>query len=243
MAGPARRAGDANGASLRGSEQQETGLVDCGQGNGASADADAITNGCPLFGQPKCGTPDFCAPMKIYDPSLHSNGICDPELRRRPAQPSLTASRRPRASVGPDSRRDRAAHCQERGLLTGPLAGILGQPDDVLLPGGGSAGDHDDHHGAGRPVLVEHGRADPELRDLLRHRLGLTGRSEPELQSPPRRNPRRPHRRAATATSPFRAQAERSDLGPLDRLTDRMPAATAFCTPNTFGICAPVLSR
>jgi Flp pilus assembly protein TadG len=60
-----------------------TGLVNCGQGTGANADADAITNGCPLYGQPQCASNsiDFCAPMKIYNAALHSNGICDPELR------------------------------------------------------------------------------------------------------------------------------------------------------------------
>jgi len=58
-----------------------TGLVDCGQGNGASADADAITNGCPLYGTPQCSATNFCAPLKIYDSALHPNGICNPELR------------------------------------------------------------------------------------------------------------------------------------------------------------------
>lgn len=60
---------------------QETGLIDCGQGNGANADSLAITNGCPLYGQPQCASVDFCAPMQIYNSALHSNGICDPELR------------------------------------------------------------------------------------------------------------------------------------------------------------------
>jgi hypothetical protein len=63
---------------------KETGLIDCGQGNGASADANAITNGCPLFGTTGpngCAVPDFCAPLTIYNSALHPNGVCDPELR------------------------------------------------------------------------------------------------------------------------------------------------------------------
>jgi hypothetical protein len=60
---------------------QETGLIDCGQGNGASSDSDAIANGCPLFGTPACMNTIFCAPLTIYNSALHPNGICDPELR------------------------------------------------------------------------------------------------------------------------------------------------------------------
>lgn len=66
------------------STDQATGLIDCGQNNGASFDQDAIVNGCPLFGTPEClsTSSDFCAPLKIYDPALHPNGKCDPELRQ-----------------------------------------------------------------------------------------------------------------------------------------------------------------
>ena len=66
-----------------------TGLINCGQGTGANADANAITNGCPLYGQPQCGDTDFCAPMQIYNSALHQNGICDPELRET-ANPAYT---------------------------------------------------------------------------------------------------------------------------------------------------------
>jgi hypothetical protein len=66
-----------------------TGLINCGQGTGASVDVAAITNGCPLYGQAACKDPTFCAPMKIYDSSLHPTGICDPELRAT-ANPAYT---------------------------------------------------------------------------------------------------------------------------------------------------------
>jgi hypothetical protein len=45
----------------------QTGLINCGQGNGASADQTAITNGCPLIGSPDCKDPNYCAPYKIND--------------------------------------------------------------------------------------------------------------------------------------------------------------------------------
>ena len=38
------------------STDQATGLIDCGQGNGANSDADAITFGCPLYTDPATAT-------------------------------------------------------------------------------------------------------------------------------------------------------------------------------------------
>jgi hypothetical protein len=64
------------------STDKATGLIDCGQGNGASSDANAIVAGCPLVGGADCKNTDFCAPLKVYDPSLHPNGKCDPLLRQ-----------------------------------------------------------------------------------------------------------------------------------------------------------------
>jgi hypothetical protein len=64
------------------STDQATGLIDCGQGNGANADANAITNGCPIYTDPACKNYDFCAPLIAYDASKHPNGVCDPELRQ-----------------------------------------------------------------------------------------------------------------------------------------------------------------
>jgi hypothetical protein len=69
-----------------------TGLINCGQGTGANADANAITNGCPIYGQTGangCQDTDFCAPMQIYNSALHQNGICDPELRET-SNPAFT---------------------------------------------------------------------------------------------------------------------------------------------------------
>src|SRR5262249_4463572 len=45
------------------STDKATGLIDCGQGPGANADADAITFGCPLYTDPACKNFDFCAPL------------------------------------------------------------------------------------------------------------------------------------------------------------------------------------
>jgi Putative Flp pilus-assembly TadE/G-like len=64
------------------STDKATGLINCGQGSGANADVDAITNGCPLVNTPACNKPDydFCAPLKVYDPALHTSK-CNPLLR------------------------------------------------------------------------------------------------------------------------------------------------------------------
>jgi hypothetical protein len=64
------------------STDKATGLIDCGQGNGANADADAITNGCPLVNTAACNSPDYCAPLKVYDSTLHPLGTCNPLLRQ-----------------------------------------------------------------------------------------------------------------------------------------------------------------
>jgi hypothetical protein len=65
------------------STDQATGLIDCGQGNGANSDADAITFGCPLYTDPvACNNFDFCAPLIAYDATKHPIGVCDPELRQ-----------------------------------------------------------------------------------------------------------------------------------------------------------------
>jgi hypothetical protein len=59
------------------STSQSTGLIDCGQGNGASADAAALSSGCPLIGTPDCKVSDYCAPFAINTRS----GVCTPSLR------------------------------------------------------------------------------------------------------------------------------------------------------------------
>jgi hypothetical protein len=59
-------------------QDHQTGLIDCGQGNGASADQDAITNGCPVTGSTQCKVDDLCAPLKINQ----RNGVCDPPNRQ-----------------------------------------------------------------------------------------------------------------------------------------------------------------
>ncbi|MGZ4315020.1 MAG: TadE/TadG family type IV pilus assembly protein [Gaiellaceae bacterium] len=63
------------------STDQATGLIDCGQGNGANADSNAVTFGCPWYTSSACNNYDFCAPLIDYDASKHPLGTCDPELR------------------------------------------------------------------------------------------------------------------------------------------------------------------
>jgi hypothetical protein len=68
------------------STDKGTGLIDCGQGSGANADADAIVYGCPLVNTGACKTFELCAPFEVYDPSLHTSK-CDPMLRNTPDPP------------------------------------------------------------------------------------------------------------------------------------------------------------
>jgi Putative Flp pilus-assembly TadE/G-like len=64
------------------STDKATGLINCGQGSGASFDASAIIYGCPLVNTAACKDTDFCAPLKAYDATLHPLGKCDPLLRQ-----------------------------------------------------------------------------------------------------------------------------------------------------------------
>jgi hypothetical protein len=66
-----------------------TGLINCGQGTGANQDVDAIVYGCPLVNTAGCNDLDLCAPLKVYDATLHPNGKCDPMLRET-ADPAYT---------------------------------------------------------------------------------------------------------------------------------------------------------
>lgn len=61
------------------STNSATGLLNCGQGMGASpaADQKAITFGCPLIGTPDCVDTDYCAPFKANERA----GVCTPSLR------------------------------------------------------------------------------------------------------------------------------------------------------------------
>jgi hypothetical protein len=99
---------------------QATGLVNCGQGTGANADADAITFGCPLYGQPQCNDTNFCAPMQIYNSALHPSGICNPELRQT-ANPAYTDC----VQATPGTRRNK---------IPGALGGLIVNKNNVCSP-------------------------------------------------------------------------------------------------------------
>jgi hypothetical protein len=71
------------------STDKATGLMNCGQGTGASSDITAIVYGCPLVGTADCKDVELCAPLKIYDATLHPVGKCDPMLRDT-ADPAYT---------------------------------------------------------------------------------------------------------------------------------------------------------
>jgi hypothetical protein len=58
------------------SGSHQTGLIDCGQGNGASGDKGAIFYGCPRVGSAQCNNTPYCAPL-IKSP----NGTCNNALR------------------------------------------------------------------------------------------------------------------------------------------------------------------
>jgi hypothetical protein len=56
-------------------DSHATGLIDCGQGNGASGDKSAIYNGCPTVGSPQCNNTPYCAPLiASTDGSCNNSG-------------------------------------------------------------------------------------------------------------------------------------------------------------------------
>jgi hypothetical protein len=58
------------------SQNHQTGLIDCGQGNGAAGDKGAVFYGCPMVGTPECTNVPYCAPL-IKSP----DGSCNNGLR------------------------------------------------------------------------------------------------------------------------------------------------------------------
>jgi hypothetical protein len=57
-------------------DSHATGLIDCGQGNGAAGDKSAIYNGCPTTGSPQCNNAPYCAPLVAS-----ADGTCNNSLR------------------------------------------------------------------------------------------------------------------------------------------------------------------
>ena len=228
--------------------EKETGLVDCGQGNGASADADAITNGCPLFGQPACGTPDFCAPMKIYDPALHSNGVCDPELRET-SSPAFTDC-------------VKATQGQRRNKIPG----AIGQ---LIVKNGVCSPDHWPEFSA-NPTTYSFPVGDPRAVTMIITAPAdlsssntvvpirnfatfyVTGWDSQGGQNPscnlppPAGNPPPPPPPGGYGNEPYPGPGRSNGAiwGHWIVYTDPNAGGNGtFCSPNTFGICAPVLSR
>jgi hypothetical protein len=56
-----------------------TGLVNCGQGNGASFDLAALMGGCPTVGTAACNSALFCAPLAINERPVTDTTPCNPE--------------------------------------------------------------------------------------------------------------------------------------------------------------------
>ncbi len=56
-----------------------TGLVNCGQGNGAPKDLAALMGGCPTVGTAACNDTLFCAPLAINERPVSNPAPCNPE--------------------------------------------------------------------------------------------------------------------------------------------------------------------
>jgi hypothetical protein len=77
-----------------------TGLINCGQGNGASADLAALMSSCPTVGDAaNCNTPLLCAPLAINERPVSDPAPCNPEgndlsgtVVARPNTNTLTAA-------------------------------------------------------------------------------------------------------------------------------------------------------
>jgi hypothetical protein len=130
---------------------KETGLINCGQGTGASADSNAITNGCPLYGDQQCPVTskdaDFCAPMQIYNSALHQSGICNPELRET-ANPAYTDC-------------VQATSGQRRNKIPGAIASLI-------VKNGVCSPDHwPEYSGSGNPPTYSFPPNDPRAITLI----------------------------------------------------------------------------
>ena len=226
-----------------------TGLVDCGQGNGASADANAITNGCPLYGTPQCKATDFCAPLKIYDSALHPNGICNPELRAT-SNPAFADC----VDATPGNRRNK---------IPGAIADIIVK-NNVCSP------NHWPEY-SGNPTTFSFPPGDPRAitmiitapSDLSKNNVEpirnfatfyVTGWDTkgnnancnfPTPGSPPALPPPAGgYGNEAYPGTGKKNQENGAIWGHWIRYTDPSAGGNGtFCNPNMFGVCTPVLSR
>ncbi len=224
-----------------------TGLIDCGQGNGASADANAILNGCPLVGTPLCSKPDFCAPLKIYDSALHPNGICDPELRQT-ANPAYADC-------------VQATSGQRRNKIPGTIAQLIVTKSNVCSP------NHWPEY-SGNPTTYSFPAGDPRAitliitspADLSQNAtvpirnfatFYVTGWDTggsirkcnlPQPGNPPALPP--PPGGYGNEAYPVKGSSNGAIWGHWIYYTDPSAGGNGtFCNPNALGVCTPVLSR
>jgi len=224
-----------------------TGLVDCGQGNGASADANAITFGCPLYGTADCNKVDFCAPLKIYDPALHANGVCDPELRET-ANPAFADC-------------VQATSGQRRNKIPGTIANLIVSNNNVCSP------NHWPEYSA-NPTTFSFPPGDPRAITLiitspadLSQNVTVpirnfatfyvtgwdTGGSIKKCNLPVPGNPAAmPPPAGGYGNEPYpdTGSSNGAIWGHWIFYTDPNAGGLGtFCNPSSFGVCAPVLSR
>jgi hypothetical protein len=231
------------------STDQSTGLVNCGQGGGANADADAITFGCPLYGQPACNDTNFCAPMKIYNSALHPNGICNPELRQT-ANPAYTDC----VQATPGTRRNK---------IPGAIGGLIVK-QNVCSP------NHWPEY-SGNPTTYSFPAGDPRAitmiitspTDLSSNNVVPirnfatfyvtgwdTSGSNPNCNLPqPGNPPTLPPPAGGYGNEAFPGTGKKNSKngaiwGHWIIYTDPNAGGSGtFCNPTSFGICTPVLSR
>jgi Flp pilus assembly protein TadG len=227
-----------------------TGLIDCGQGSGASADANAITNGCPLYGTPACGNTNFCSPMKIYDSSLHPNGICNPELRQT-ANPAYTDC----VSATPGTRRSK---------IPGAIGGLIvkngvcspnhwpeysGNPNSYSFP-------VNDPRAITliitSPADLSHNNVVPIRNFAVFYVTGWDqqGGQNPNCNLPqPGNPPTLPPPPGGYGNEAFPGTGKKNSQngaiwGHWIYYTDPSAGGNGtFCNPSAFGVCTPVLSR
>jgi hypothetical protein len=203
---------------------------------------DAIANGCPLTGTPLCKNTDFCAPLTIYNSALHTNGICDPELRQT-SNPTF-------------------ADCVQAtsGQRKGPIPKGIG---NLIVKNNVCSPDHWPEYSA-NPTTFSFPPGDPRAitmiitapADLNKNAtvpirnfatFYVTGWDEsgsnPNCNLPAPTNPLGPPPYGNEAY-PGPGSSNAAIWGHWIVYTD--PSASGngtFCKPTQFGVCAPVLSR
>jgi hypothetical protein len=196
--------------------------------------------GCPTLGTPQCADNNFCAPFHVYDPTLHSLGVCNP-LSRVAGSPYA------------DCAETQSDNGTKRSQIVGAIA------NHIVVNGTCSTNNWPAFANNGTPIQ---GDTDPRaLTFVITAPADLSGNNvlvpirnfatfyvtgwDPQVN--PKCNTLPPGGVGNEALCS--GSCKKSTLGAIwghwILYTDPngIPDPTKFCAPSAFGVCVPVLSR